>query len=654
MKKSILIYATAALIAIASCNKFIDEELVANLTNDYYNTDQGLEDLVKAAYEPVRFKFQYEQAYCLWNFGTDEYREGDQTNFNYFNKYDSRFTPNASGSEYYIADLWNNNYDGINRCNLGLERIPGITGIKFLRTPAEKRQRLAELHFLRGFYYFQLVQQFGAIPITLSSTSGIRTDFVREPVPQVYEQIIIDLKFAADSLAGTSPDFGRATNVAAAHFLAKAYLTRGSASTEQRGQKVTDMDSAAFYAEKAINNAAGFKLADNYKDLWDGVYATQTVPVIGENGSAPIGDYAKSQAAQKNKEILFAAQWNQTSLLKGRFGNQSHLYYIMAYENEPQEAGMVRDIFNGRPFRRLRPTDYTMDVFDRKNDSRFYKSFVSVYYSNTNSNVPRFTAANAPNPSLNGKLKFGIGDTAMLFVTNSKAKPLPVADSINARYKIYARYVQQTNGVVREGFKAGKYLTLVKFLDPFRSTVPMAEGDRDGVLARLGETYLIAAEAFGRKASPDYTKALFYINELRKRAAYKANEQKPPQYWQVEGGTPNDLASTYPSLMVTEAKFEMDDPAELYPATAASKQQRFIHFILNERCRELCGELYRWEDLVRTETLVERTKLFNLDATGIQAHHKLRPIPQREIDLVTLTGIPLNDEQKKAYQNSGY
>ncbi|HKG69834.1 MAG TPA: hypothetical protein VKA92_13265, partial [Segetibacter sp.] len=66
------------------------------------------------------------------------------------------------------------------------------------------------------------------------------------------------------------------------------------------------------------------------------------------------------------------------------------------------------------------------------------------------------------------------------------------------------------------------------------------------------------------------------------------------------------------------------------------------------------GEFYRWEDLVRTETLYDRTKLYNKDATSLQPYHNLRPIPQIQIDLTTLGGKPMTSDEKKAYQNPGY
>jgi hypothetical protein len=121
-----------------------------------------------------------------------------------------------------------------------------------------------------------------------------------------------------------------------------------------------------------------------------------------------------------------------------------------------------------------------------------------------------------------------------------------------------------------------------------------------------------------------------------------------------DGGTPGDVSDTYPQLMATTDLFMTNAASENYPPTVVGTADRFIHFMLNERTRELCGEFYRWEDLVRTETLYDRTKLFNKDATSIIARDKLRPIPQIQIDATTINGQPMSPSQKSAYQNPGW
>lgn len=117
------------------------------------------------------------------------------------------------------------------------------------------------------------------------------------------------------------------------------------------------------------------------------------------------------------------------------------------------------------------------------------------------------------------------------------------------------------------------------------------------------------------------------------------------------GGTFNDLSSTAPAMQATSDLFTTNAPNALYPANTAN---RFVYFMLNERIRELCGELYRWEDLMRTETFYDRSRLFNADATGLQPYHKFRPIPLPQIISLTTNSKQMTSAEITAYQNTGY
>ena len=671
MKRSTYFLLLAASLALfGSCKKFVEEEMVSQLNYDYYETDQGLEDLVRSAYTNTRYKFENEQAYALWNFGVDEFIIGDQFNYNYYNLYDARLNSNDG----LLDGLWSACYVAINRCNLGIKYIPGYSNSasRFLATQAQKNQRLGELYFLRAYYYFQLVQQFGALPLVTDPSEGARSDFPRSPVARIYEQIISDLRFASENLAPTTSDQGRATRGAANHFLAKAYLTRGSAVTEARGQKPTDMDSAAYYAELVINSGT-YQLEQDYMNLWRGVYPKGypqvQAPALGTNGTPPYntnfasgiaaGDYAEFQAAQASKEIIFAAQFSNNSSLNSSSGNRTHLFFVMQYDAGIPGLTRNADNFNMRPYRRLMPSDYTIDLFDRRNDSRFYKSFRTAYYRNVQSDngIPRFTAADAPNPSLVGKPRYGLGDTAALFIVNTPATALTAAELSNTtrfRYVTFPRWYRDASGNLRRGTDSSKYLTLVKHLDPVRILPGFNEerGIRNGTLARFAETYLIAAEAWGRKG--DFGKALQYINVIRKRAAYRQNEFKNPAFWMFDGGAQNDLSETYTGKLEATAALWSGASTEPFPPSVTSAQDRFIHFMVNERTRELCGEFLRWEDLARTETFFVRTKQYNRDAVNLQQHHRLRPIPQLVIDATTIDGRAMNAAEKVNYQNPGY
>lgn len=120
-------------------------------------------------------------------------------------------------------------------------------------------------------------------------------------------------------------------------------------------------------------------------------------------------------------------------------------------------------------------------------------------------------------------------------------------------------------------------------------------------------------------------------------------------------GGPSTLANTATANLATMTLFNTNAPSELYPSNVVSTNDRFIHFMLNERTRELCGEFYRWEDLVRTESLFNRTKLYNPDVSASFADfHKLRPIPLLQIIAQTVNGKPMTTADMAAYQNPGY
>lgn len=75
-------------------------------------------------------------------------------------------------------------------------------------------------------------------------------------------------------------------------------------------------------------------------------------------------------------------------------------------------------------------------------------------------------------------------------------------------------------------------------------------------------------------------------------------------------------------------------------------------FLLNERTRELCGEMLRWEDLARTKSLNDRWHAFNdgvsrgLGEFNPQVHY-YRPLPQSFLDGITNeNGGTLTNEEK--------
>jgi starch-binding outer membrane protein, SusD/RagB family len=155
--------------------------------------------------------------------------------------------------------LWTKYYTGIYRCNLILEKIEGVATID----PIFKARTIAELKFLRAYYYFDLVRFFGNIPLitkTLSADEIYRQTQVAPDV--VYAQIEKDLKdaVAAVELPETVPsaELGRVTKGAAKALLGKVILYQNNDAK---------MLEAAGYFEDIINSNL-YKLEPKFEDIF--------------------------------------------------------------------------------------------------------------------------------------------------------------------------------------------------------------------------------------------------------------------------------------------------------------------------------------------------------------------------------------------------
>mgnify|MGYP000517939986 FL=1 len=97
-----------------------------------------------------------------------------------------------------------------------------------------------------------------------------------------------------------------------------------------------------------------------------------------------------------------------------------HLYYPAVYQGN-DIGGCKRDISGGREFSYVSATEYTMQVFDRVNDSRFWKSFITCYGANETKSAPTWTAEDmpyAPAGVKEGDKRFSGGELGMKYIVN--------------------------------------------------------------------------------------------------------------------------------------------------------------------------------------------------------------------------------------------
>jgi starch-binding outer membrane protein, SusD/RagB family len=475
LKKSITTLSMMALLFFSqSCKDVLDETVVSGIGNDYINTPKGFQDASNAAYASLRAYYGTQPGLTFTEYGTDLYATGADGSYKGFHFYDAQLNPNVD----YLAGIWDELYRGINTCNAVIERAPKVTGV----TEAIKKQRVAEMKFLRAHYYFIMLLQWGGVDLRLTETLAPTKKTTRATEADMYKAIIADLEAALPDLENkkSSIDYGRATKAAAEHLLAKVYLTRGSAT-----KSTADYASAATYASNVINSTVGFKLLPDFASVFD------------ENN-------------QVNDEIIFAVQYttdpltnaNSTPVTFDGGGNNLHLFFGMQYDIQP---GMVRDIPYGRPFKRTRPTKYCVEtVFaDRVNDSRYKKSYRDTWLCNKPGTYT--TTFDASKTSLT----FKAGDTT-IFIPGFE---MPLAERATKKYQV----------LVPSRYDEALFPTLSKFFDLKRPDVFAPAGSRDYFVFRLADTYLLLAEAqLLQNKIPEATAA---INKVRQRAAWPGKEE---------------------------------------------------------------------------------------------------------------------------------
>ncbi len=536
-RKSITALCVLAVLFVGqSCKGVLDEVVISNIGNDYINTPKGFGDACNAAYSSLRNYYGTQQGLTFTEYGTDIYATGADGGYKGFHFYDAQLNPTVD----YIANIWDEMYRGINTCNAVIERAPKVTGV----TDAIKKQRVAEMKFLRGHYYFLLLQHFGGVDLRLTETLAPTKVVTRASEGDMYKAILADLEAALPDLEAkkASSDYGRATKPACEHLLARVYLTKGNSSSKA----ADDVSKAATYASNVVNNTAyGFSLLADFASVFD------------ENN-------------QINNEVVFAVQYTGDPLTNGG-GNNLHLFFGMQYD---VQAGMVRDIFYGRPFKRLRPTSYCLNtVFgERVNDSRYKKTFRDTWLCNAPG-----TFSNFFDNSKTGSLTFKTGDTTMWI----PGFEMPSAERAAKKFQV----------LVPSRYDEALFPTLQKFFDTKRPDRTYEQGSRDYFVFRLADTKLLLAEAnliLGKRVE-----ALKEVNDVRSRAAWPGKQA---------------------AMLITDAQLNMD-------------------YIMEERARELAGEQIRWLDLKRWGKLVERVKLYNPQAAAnVKDIHNLRPIPQTQID----------------------
>lgn len=422
--------------------------------------------------------------------------------------------------------MWTWSYRMINNANIIIKNAEDPALTGM--SEAGKKAASAEARFFRALAYNTLATLYGKVPLVTEPISSPKTDFVRAPLEDVNKLIEEDLLFAAANLPDVGNVSTKTNTMGKAAGRANKYMAMQLlAEASLRMNKPAQAEQQA----QAIINSGKFSLVN-----------TRFGAKSNQPGD-PFSDmfiYGNQRRSQGNREVIWTFELeHKASVPDGYTGNPQHRrVWVPAYY---QIQGMkLTDSTGGRGLSRLRLSDWVSYGLYEQNDMR-----------NSHYNFRREYWYNDPSkPNLLGnKVPYSGYDTV---------------------------------------FRINPHTTKWYQFDPKDEFG--YDMIKDIIVMRLGETYLLLAEA------------QFMQGKLAEAAT-----------------TLNTLRARSNASPITDSQVNLD-------------------FILDERARELVGEENRRMTLMRTKTLVTRAQRLNPTSplnpmTGLEDKHLLFPIPLSEINL---------------------
>lgn len=361
MKFSLYTILTLALLSAAGCShELLDKAPVDRITSDVVWSDANLvQTYVNSKYRDLGFGFNWNGDELMWASASDESMFSHDYGMWAINK--GEITPSnlailSSQPGQYNGNMnpWGKNYRYIRDANVFFDRIGTVP-----MDSAQRRQLTGEMTFLRAFRYFDLVRNYGGVPL-LTKTFALGDDFgavQRATLAESINFVVSEADKAAALLPLTygSADIGRATKGAA--LALKARMLLYAASPLYAGTNDATRWQAAAQAAKAVIDLGLYKLYANYQQL----FLTANNPEIIFNRIE----------TQQGDSYLNLERWNGPNGYGGWGGNLPTQNLVDAYETmdgqtiteansgyDPQNPYVNRDprfyatvLFNGAPYR---------------------------------------------------------------------------------------------------------------------------------------------------------------------------------------------------------------------------------------------------------------------------------------------------------------
>ena len=259
MKHLFTILALVATLAFTSCEDFLTEEIRGQQNLDTYFSDiESCEAYITGCYQDITCGgwWNINTVWLLSEMCSDDAWMGNtsQSQSDYISLAHYQGSGASNGP---ISNFWQYRYKAILRCNVAIERIAQMDLVDTER----QNQLIAEARFLRGYFYFELVRNFGGVPLMTSFSDPAEVQGItRASTEETYAFIEEDLLAAAEVLPGRNEaEVGRATRGAALGLLGKVYLY------QEKWEKARDV-------LKTVIDSKEYDLLPEFGQVWDVEY----------------------------------------------------------------------------------------------------------------------------------------------------------------------------------------------------------------------------------------------------------------------------------------------------------------------------------------------------------------------------------------------
>ncbi|AEW00517.1 carbohydrate-binding protein SusD [Niastella koreensis] len=564
-----------------------------------------------------------------------------------------------------VNNVWTYAWGSIKDCNKVIRLAPDLKDGK----AQDIATLVGEAKLLRAYYYSVLVNQFGEIPLITRDSSVLNLNPTRNSVPEIYTQIIADLRDAFNSLQVTPLDNNpqRVTKKAALGLLARVYAQGAGEGLSEGGKSYWVR--AKECADSLINNMSTY-------------------------GAAMYPDFANVFASANNRnnaEVLFTAYGldpYSSSYDVSTANSKPNLY--LHYYPKFDDAFGTSDVFkrsvnsntSNSYYGRLNqafvaPTKYLINCFNATYDKRWENTFQTAFCNYSGVQAITSQGSGVPTPAnvtysaatvtLNATMcsKYGINPA----FSGKKIYPYADDDARNASKNATWQYIPK---IWSFGDHSGNIANLTTIPNANVHPYPL-DPTEDRFFAYLSKDPLSAADKATRAYVTVNIDDLFDPSDPS-GSTYKANAAG-------NGLTPSSLATLFPAmqkfnhnfdggwlggnfqqklgnimimrmaevyLIAAEATMHTSgdgaaaagylnvlrkracrNPADFNVGTGMQLSTATLNDVFDEFARELCGEFTRWALLKREKAFETRLQAYNRKAAANfnASKHYVRPIP---------------------------